>query len=118
MARVALVVLADTETHGDKGRVANALEAAKELKGAGEDVELIFDGAGTKWIRELNRTDNRMGPLFDGVKDRVSGACAFCASAFGVREAVLAAGVPLLDEFDQHPSLARRIARGAQVITF
>lgn len=35
---VALIVLADTETHADMGRVANALEAAKELYEAGDPV--------------------------------------------------------------------------------
>lgn len=118
MAPVAILVLADTETHGDMGRVANALEATKELKEANAEVELIFDGAGTKWIRELSGSDNKMKPLFDGVKDKVAGACEFCARAYGVREAVRAAGVRLLDEFDHHPSLAARIAKGAQIITF
>jgi hypothetical protein len=118
VAKVSILVLADTETHGDMGRVANALETVKELKGANADVELIFDGAGTKWVRELSKTEHRMKPLFDGVKDKVAGACEFCARAYGVKDAVRAAGVPLLSEFDEHPSIARRIAQGAQVITF
>jgi hypothetical protein len=47
MAKAAIVVLAGTESHADLGRVTNALEAAKEFEEAGDDVEVIFDGAGT-----------------------------------------------------------------------
>lgn len=48
--KFAIVVLAGTETHADLGRLANTLEFAKELKQAGDDVAIIFDGAGTRWI--------------------------------------------------------------------
>ncbi|MBA3390869.1 MAG: hypothetical protein H0U02_16195 [Rubrobacter sp.] len=59
MANVALVVFADTETHADTGRVANALTAAKEFKDANDEVALVFDGAGTRWIGELSRTSSK-----------------------------------------------------------
>lgn len=51
MTKVAIVVMADTETHGDLGRIANALTTTKEFEEAGEagdEVTVIFDGAGTK----------------------------------------------------------------------
>lgn len=48
MAKVAIVVLAGTETHEGLGRVVNALEAAKELKEGNDEVRIIFDGAGTR----------------------------------------------------------------------
>jgi len=41
--KAAVLVLADTETHEDRGRTRNALETAKEFKDAGDDVKLIFD---------------------------------------------------------------------------
>ena len=59
-----------------------------------------------------------MRELFDGVRDKVAGVCEYCAGAFGVKEAVRAAGLPLIGEFDGHPSLARRISEGRQVVTF
>ena len=116
--KAAVIVLADTETHGDMGRVANALEFAKELKEENDELEIIFDGAGTKWAVELSKSDNRMKPLFDSVKDRVAGVCDYCARAFGVLDAVKASGIPLLSEFDRHPSLRTRAARGYQLVTF
>lgn len=118
MSRVAIVVLADTETHGDLGRVVNALEAVKEFKEANDEVQLIFDGAGTKWIVELSKPDHKARGLFESLKDRITGACSFCTGAFGVTEGVRSCGIPLLGEYDGHPSFKKLVSQGYQVITF
>jgi hypothetical protein len=118
MAKAAIVVLADTETHEALGRLVNALEAVKEFKDAGDDVRLIFDGAGTKWVAELAKPGHKAGPLFSAVKDKVTGVCAFCAGAFGVTESAQACNVALLSEYDEHPSFRKLVAAGFQVITF
>jgi hypothetical protein len=118
MAKISVVLLADVETHGDLGRVANALALVKEAKEAGDDVELVFDGAGVQWVRELAKEDNKLHGQFEKIEDRVAGACEFCAGAFGVREEVRAAGVRYLSEFEGHPSLRTRIAEGYEVVTF
>jgi hypothetical protein len=109
MSRISVVLLADTETHGDLGRVTNALSLVKEARNAGDDVELVLDGAGTQWIREFSKEDNKLRGQFEGIKDKVAGACEFCAGAFGVSEDVRIAGIRLLSEFEGHPSLRRRI---------
>ncbi|MBI4409867.1 MAG: DsrE family protein [Gemmatimonadetes bacterium] len=118
MAKISIVVLADTKTHGDLGRIANALTTAQECKQAGDEVELLFDGAGVKWVAELSAGGHKLEPAFRSIEDRVAGACAFCAQAFGVRAAVESSGIPLLDEYKQHPSLRRRVADGYEIITF
>lgn len=118
MAKVAIVVLADTETHEGLGRVVNALEAVKEFKEAKDDVQLIFDGAGPKWIPELSKPDHKIHGLYEAVKDRITGACEFCAGAFGVKDKVLACGIKLTGEFEGHPSFKKLISQGYQVITF
>src|SRR6516225_5786576 len=107
MAKVAIVVLADTETHWDLARVVNALVGVKELKEGGDEVTAIFEGAGTKWIKELANPEHRVHGLYEAVKDKIEGACGFCAAAFGVREAVRQSGVALLDEYERHPSLRK-----------
>ena len=48
MTKAAIFVLADTQTEEDLGRVVNALAAAKEFKQAGDKVQVIFDGTGTR----------------------------------------------------------------------
>ena len=118
MAKAAIVVLADTETSGELGRVVNALTTAKEMKQEGDEVSVVFDGAGTKWIPELSDPGHRYHELLESVRDRISGACDYCAKAYGVRDEVQASGVELVDEFDQHPSLRTYLADGFQVVTF
>ncbi len=118
MSKAAVVVLADTETHGEMGRMLNALELAKEYKESNEEVTLIFDGAGARWVPELEKEDHKLHNHYIAVKDRIGGVCSFCASAFGVKNAVEKSGHKLLDEFDDHPSLKYYIDRGYHVVTF
>ncbi len=118
MTKIAVVVLADTDTHGDLGRAVNALLTVREAKDAGDEVRLIFDGAGTKWIGELADPEHRSHRHYEAVKEQITGVCKFCARAFGATEAVEAAGVPLLDEYQQHPSLRTLVHEGFHVITF
>ncbi len=118
MAKVAVVVFANTETHEGLARVHNALEVAKEFKEAGDEVRLVFDGAGTQALATLVDPEHRAHALFKTVRDTVAGACRFCAAAFGVKDRLESAGIPLLDEYDQHPSLRRLVVEGYQVLTF
>ncbi len=111
-------MLADTESHGDLGRVVNALEAVKEFKEARDDVQLIFDRAGTKWIPELSKPGHKIHGLFEAVKDRIAGTCEFCPSAFGVKDKVTACGVKLTGEYDSHPRFKKLGSHCYQVITF
>jgi hypothetical protein len=117
MPKAAIVVLADTEDHEDLARVTNALVTAKEFKEAADDVTLIFDGAGTKWPGELSEGHPAHG-LYEDLKDTIGGACAFCAHAFHAEGDNHDAEVPLLDEYRQHPSLRKLVARGYEVLTF
>jgi hypothetical protein len=118
MTKIAVVVLADTETHGDLGRAVNALEVAKEFKQAGDEVAIVFDGAGTRWVPKFDAPEHRKHDLWASVKDKVAGACSFCSATYGVKKEVQAANVELLDDFDDHPSLRSYIVDGYQVITF
>ena len=117
MNKLVVLVLADTETKGDLGRVVNALQTVREFKEAGDEVRLVFDGAATRWIGELGAAEHKYHELFESVKDR-GGACSYCARAFGVAAAVERHGVTLLAEFDGHPSLRRAVSEGYQVISF
>lgn len=118
MAKAAVVILAGTESHPDVGRLVNGLETAKEFaETEGDDVELIFDGAGTQWIPELEDEDSDYHELYQAVKDDAS-ACDFCAGAFGVADAVGDSGVVTLDDHDGHPSIRSLVDDDYEVITF
>ena len=100
------------------GRAANALMTVQEFAEEGDDVTLIFDGAGTRWAAELVKDENKLHPAFEQVRDKVAGACRYCAGAFEVREELEASGVPLLSEHRGHPSVRSLVAEGYEVITF
>jgi hypothetical protein len=96
----------------------NALEAAKEVKEAGDELRVVFDGAGTEGLATLSDPQHRAHWLYTAVADQVSGACSYCANAFHVRDKLEQAEVPLLSEYDNHPSIRRLLAEGYQVLTF
>lgn len=117
MTKIAVMLLADTETAEAMGRMANALTLAKESKEAGDDVRLVLDGAGTKWAPELAKEDHKYHRLFEDVRDE-AGACVYCARAYGVKDEVESTGVGLLDEYKGHPSVRQLITDGYEVVTF
>lgn len=118
MLKIAIVILADTESSEGLGRAVNALTAAKEYKLAGDTVSVTFTGAGTKWVALLNDETHTAHALYQEVKDIVSGACMFCANAFNQQAAVEASGTEMLCEFGESMSYKKLSDEGYQIITF
>lgn len=118
MPKAAIVLLSNLETHQDSGRVLNALEVTKELKEHGDEVELIFDGAGAETAAAIANPEHDLHHLYSQVEDVVVGVCKYCARAFDVMEEIEKYGLPLSAEYDQHPSLRDRMLEGYQIITF
>ncbi len=118
MTKAAVIILADTESHGDLGRLVNGLETAREFaESDGDELELIFDGAGTQWIPELEDDGHDYHELYQSLREQTS-ACEYCAGAFGVDKAIADAGVVTLNENDGHPSVRSLVEDGYEVITF
>lgn len=115
--KIAIVVFADTDTVEALGKVSNAFMLALEAVENGDDLKIIFEGAGTKWIGELEKEDHKMHQLYSGLKDKITGVCDFCAQAFGVKNQVEKSGLPLLSEYKKHPSLRSLFADGYNVVT-
>ena len=113
-----MIVFADTDTAEGLGRAVNAPTTAKEFRDAGDEALIVFDGAGTKWAAELSDPEHEYHQLLEDAQELVEGACAYRSSAFGVREQIEQSPVPLLDEYDGHPSLRRLISDGYEVVTF
>ncbi|RCU44355.1 hypothetical protein DU504_16465 [Haloplanus salinus] len=118
MTKAAVIILAGIEGHENVGRLANGLEAAKEFaETEGDEVELIFDGAGTQWIPELEDEDSDYHELYQTVRDDTS-VCDYCSGAFGVDDAVNDAGLVTLDDHDGHPSIRSLVDDDYEIITF
>ncbi|MCA9077606.1 MAG: hypothetical protein KDA93_21450 [Planctomycetaceae bacterium] len=118
MSKTAIVILADTEGGESLGRIVNALTAAKEFKEAGDDVQVIFSGTGTRWVGLLAQPDHNLHGLYAEVKDVIAGACGFCAGAFEVADAVQAAGVCMLEDYGSNMSYRQLMSDGYQVLMF
>ncbi|MCI0557001.1 MAG: hypothetical protein MN733_00780 [Nitrososphaera sp.] len=116
--KIAVFVFADTGTNEDLGRVVNAMMAVKELRRAGDEARLYFDGTGTKWPDELSKKDHIAHSLYEAVKDKVSGACLFCATAFGAIESVQERKIELVNEFEQHISIKKLLSEGFSIMNF
>ena len=116
MNKLAIFIFADTESKEGLGRVVNALETAKEFKN--QDVQLYFDGTGTKWPGELAKEDHIAHELYESVRGKFAGACSFCAVAFGAKESARKANVQLLSEFDDHISVRKLLSEGYNILNF
>ncbi|MGD9736000.1 MAG: hypothetical protein AB7V58_10395 [Solirubrobacterales bacterium] len=117
MPEIAVLLLADTGTAEAMGRMANAFTLAQESKDSGDEVRVVLDGAGTKWAPELADEQHKYHRIFEEMRDR-TGACVYCARAYGVRDEVERAGVALLDEYKGHPSVRRLIVDGYAIVSF
>lgn len=118
MAKIAVIILADSDSVESMGRVSNAFMLAGEAAENGDDLKIIFEGTGTRWIGELENTDHKLHKLYSDLKDKITGVCSFCSQAFGVKDLVEKAGVPLLSEYKDHPSIRSLFIDGYDVITF
>ena len=123
--KTAIVVLSDPKPGTDEalGRVFNALATAYDFKQKGQEVEIIFHCAGSRWPAELAESDHPAHELYEAVTDTVAGVSCGCADVFGATEEVEKSGLELIKN-NPVPgtsglgSLQRLISEGATVLTF
>ncbi|MEW6131508.1 MAG: DsrE family protein [Acidobacteriota bacterium] len=123
--KAAIIILADPKTSTEEalGRLFNGLAAAYDFKQRGDEVTVLFQGAGTRWASELVKPDHPAFALFTAVKDKVAGVSCGCADVFGAREGAEACGLELIKDnavpqTSGLPSLARLTAEGYAILTF
>ena len=97
--KIAIIILSDSKS-GDEalGRVFNALAVAQEALQRSDEVEVVFNGAGTRWPEELAKLSHPANGLYNVVRNAVKGASCGCAAVFGATKGVEACGVPLLKD--------------------
>lgn len=117
MAKVAILLLTGT-AGGERAKAFHALLLARGLKEAGDEVKLIFDGAGTGWIGTFADPQDRLHSLYEQVKAMgvVHGVCDFCAGHYSDKDLVQKEGLPLRGEAGGHPDLVDLIRQGYQII--
>jgi len=122
--KIAIIILSDPK-NGDEalGRAFNALAVAHEGLQRGDEVEVVFNGAGTRWPEELTKISHPANGLYNAVREAVKGASRACATVFGATQGVEACGLPMLNDksLAGTPGLSdirRYVADGWQTLIF
>jgi predicted peroxiredoxin len=122
--KIAIIILSDPKAGEEAlGRAFNALATAQEALQAGDEVEVVFNGAGTRWPEELTKVSHPANSLYDAVRETIKGASCACAAVFGATKSVEACGLPLLKDktLAGTPGLSnlrRYVADGWQTLVF
>ncbi len=83
--KTAIIILSDPKSGTEEalGRVFNGLATAYDLKSAGKEVSILFQGTGTRWPEALQHEDHPAHELFETVADKIQGISCACADVFG-----------------------------------
>ena len=125
MSKTAIVVFSDPKAGHEEalGRLFNAMFLTFELKDKGQEVALIFQGAGARWPAEVTKPTHPAHALYRSVADKVVGVCGGCADVFGATEGAMATGLTLVRD-KQLPGtsgildLSRYLDLGYRLVTF
>ncbi len=123
--KAAILILSDPRSGSEEalGRAFNALAAAHDFKQRGDEVTLLFHGAGTRWIGELEKSDHPAHGLYSEVKDKVAGISCGCADVFGGADEAKKSGLDLITDnpvpgTSGLPSLRNLMSEGFSILTF
>ncbi len=96
--KIAIIILSDPKSGSEEslGRVFNGLAVAHAALQAGDEVEVVFNGAGARWPAELTKLSHPANGLYTAVLPAVKGVSCACATVFGAKADVQACGLPLL----------------------
>lgn len=100
MNKTAIVILSDPENGGEEalGRLFNGFAAAYDIKEAGGDVSITFQGTGTRWVSHITQDDHPANVLYQSLKDNITGVSCGCADIFGARDDAVSNGFDLITE--------------------
>lgn len=103
---------------GDLSRAYRGLKTALEFTQAGDDVVVVFDGSGVETLAAIADPASKLNAILKGIKSSVAGACSFCARSHEVSDAIVAAGYPLLADYEGEASVRRYVSAGYTVLNF
>jgi len=79
-------------------KLLNALGFADECQRCGDELAIVFAGAGTRWPQELTKVGHPANLRYNSLRAHVKGASRSCALRNSAVEGVTAAGLPLIDD--------------------
>lgn len=115
MKKVAMFVF-----NGDAMCFVHVLLNALDMNAKGHDVRIVVEGAATRLTPALDDTDHPLHALWKKVRavGLVDGVCEACSRKMEALDAARSQGLPLLNDMNGHPSMARYQNDGYEIITF
>ena len=106
--------------NGDPMCFIHVLLNALDMKEKKLDVSIVIEGAATKLIPELVKTDNPQNKLWENVKSEglVAGVCKACSYKLGTLKDAESQNLNILNDMSGHPSISNYLMDGYEVITF
>lgn len=98
----------------------HALLNALDMQEKGCDVKLVIEGSATKQIEEMADLGKPFARIYDKAKESglIDCVCRACATQAGVLDSVKEQSLLLCSEMSGHPSIARYLEDGYQVLVF
>ena len=93
---------------------------AVDMKERGWEVKIILEGEATELVRKLAENRAPFGGLYARAKEQAlfGGVCGACAAKTGSLEEAEEQGFDIYNEMSGHPSIARFIDEGYEVLVF
>ena len=94
----------------------NALDMADR----GYEVKVVIEGSATRTANLLNEPEAQFHKLYAKVKEKdlVDCVCKACAAKMEALDGILEQELPLCAEMTGHPSMAKYMEQGYEIITF
>jgi hypothetical protein len=115
--KIAVVIYSNLDGAG-KSAVYRALMFVEELLRSGDDVALVFDGAGSSALADVIKPDSSLHRAWTQAAPALRGVCGYCAKAYEVKDELVSAGMPMLVDDRGHASLRALLLEDRQIITF
>ena len=103
---------------GDLSRAYRGLKTAQEFMSAGDDVVVVFDGSGVETLAAIADPGHKLNGILKGIHSAVEGACSFCSDSHKVKDAIVAAGYPLLSDYNGEASVRKFVNEGYTILNF
>jgi hypothetical protein len=93
---------------------------ALDMKEHGFEVKIVIEGSATKLIPDFAIEGNLLNGPYNKVQaeNLIDGVCKACATKMGTAEDAKTMGLALLGDMWGHPSMAKYLEDGYEVITF
>lgn len=106
--------------NGDPMCFVHVLLNAIDMENRGYVVKVIIEGSATKTANLLNMPQAQFHKLYLQVKEKglIDCVCKACAAKVEALEGIQSQDLPLCTEMSGHPSMAKYLEKGYQIITF